>query len=67
MFSYNPNYFRSMSLSKQRELLLRILPTISPVVAFNLLEDTEKEILGNPVVDIKGFCKAKREEIKELN
>lgn len=65
--AYNPNYFRSMSLSKQRELLLRILPTISPVVAFNLLEDTEKEILGNPVVDIKGFCKAKREEIKELN
>ena len=65
--AYNPNYFRSMSLSKQRELLLRILPTISPVVAFNLLEDTEKEILENPVVDIKGFCKAKREEIKELN
>lgn len=65
--AYNPNYFRSMSLSKQRELLLRILPTISPVVAFNLLEDTEKEILENPVVDIKGFCKAKREKIKELN
>ena len=65
--AYNPNYFRSMSLSKQRELLLRILPTISPVVAFNLLEDTEKEILENPVVDIKGFCKAKREEMKELN
>lgn len=65
--AYNPNYFRSMSLSKQRELLLRILPTISPVVAFNLLEDTEKEILENPIVDIKGFCKAKREEIKELN
>ena len=65
--AYNPSYFRSMSLSKQRDLLLRILPTISPVVAFNLLEDTEKEILENPVVDIMGFCKAKREEIKELN
>lgn len=64
--SYYPNYFRSMELAKQRELLLRILPAISAEEAFNLLETEEKEILENPIVDIKGFSKAKRAEIKEL-
>ena len=64
--SYNPSYFRSLELSKQRELLLRILPAISPEDAYNLLEDEEKQIIGNPIVDIKGYCKSKREEIKEL-
>mgnify|MGYP002570739538 FL=1 len=57
--SYYPNYFRSMDLAKQRELLLRILPAISSEDAFKLLEKEEQEILEEPVADIKGFCKAK--------
>lgn len=65
--AYNPNYFRSMKLSEQRELLLRILPQISSDEAFNLLESEEKDILEKPIVDIKGFCKQKRADIKELN
>lgn len=64
--SYNPSYFRSLELSKQRDLLLRILPAISSEDAYNLLENEEKQIIGNPIVDIKGYCKAKREEIKML-
>ena len=40
--AYNPNYFRSMELSKQRELLIRILPSISSEEAFKLLDDTRK-------------------------
>lgn len=64
--SYYPNYFRSMDLAKQRELLLRILPAISSEDAFKLLEKEEQEILEEPVADIKGFCKAKRAEIKEI-
>lgn len=64
--AYNPTYFRSLELAKQRELLLRILPAISPKEAFNLLEDDEKKIIENPIVDIKGYCKQKRAEIKEL-
>lgn len=63
---YNPSYFRSLELAKQRELLLRILPAISSEDAFNLLENEEKNILESPIVDIKGYCKAKRQEIKEL-
>lgn len=65
--SYYPNYFRSLDLSKQRDLLLRILPAISAEDAFKLLEKEEQEILEEKVVDIKGFCKARRAEIKELN
>lgn len=65
--AYNPTYFRSMEQSKQRELLLRILPTISSEEAFDLLEEEERLILESPVVDIKGYCKAKRSNIKELN
>ncbi len=65
--AYNPSYFRSLKLSEQRELLLRILPAISSEEAFELLDDDEKEILEKPVVDIKGFAKAKRAEIKELH
>ena len=65
--SYYPNYFRSMDLAKQRELLLRILPAVSAEDAFKLLEKEEQEILEEKVVDIKGFCKARRAEIKEIN
>ena len=65
--SYNPSYFRSLKLTEQRELLLRILPAISSEEAFKLLEKEEKDILENPIPDIKGFCKARRAEIKELN
>lgn len=64
--SYYPNYFRSMDLAKQRELLLRILPSVSAEEVFKLLEKEEQEILEKPVIDIKGFSKAKRAEIKEL-
>ena len=64
--AYNPSYFRSMKLADQRELLLRVLPAISSDYAFNLLEKEEQEILETPVVDIKGFNKAKRAEIKQM-
>ncbi|MCI8999682.1 MAG: hypothetical protein HFJ26_01795 [Clostridia bacterium] len=64
--SYYPNYFRSLKLAEQRDLLLRILPSVSAKDAFKLLEKEEQEILGGQIVDIKGFCKARRAEIKEL-
>ena len=64
--AYNPSYFRSMKLTDQRELLLRVLPAISSEFAFNLLEKEEQDILEQPVVDIKGFNKARRAEIKEM-
>lgn len=65
--AYNPNFFRSMEMTKQRDLLLRILPAISPEEAFKLLQQDEREIVERPIMDIKGYCKSKRSEIKQLN
>ena len=64
--AYNPSYFKSMDSAKQKELLLRILPVIKSEYAFTLLSKEEQTILEKPVIDLKGFNKAKRAEIKEL-
>ena len=64
--AYNPSYFRSMELSKQRELLLRILPAIKSDYAFTLLEKEEQNNLKKTIVNKKGLNKAKRAEVKEL-
>ena len=63
--AYNPSYFRSLNLSEQRELLVRILPAITAQEAFNFLNEEEKRILEAPVEDIKEFNKNKRRQNKE--
>lgn len=65
--AYNPNYFGSMGCQEQQDLLLRILPPISTEVAFSMLNDEEQEILENPILNSKEFCKETRAEIKNLN
>ena len=64
--AYNPYYFRSLEQAKQRELLVNLLPSISPNEAFNLLDNMDKETLGGPIVDIKGYCENKRADKKLL-
>lgn len=64
--AYNPYYFRSLEQAKQRELLINLLPRISPSDAFNLLDNMDKETLGIPIVDIKGYCENKRADKKLL-
>ncbi len=56
-----------MAEIKQRELLLRVLPVVSSEDAFQLLDNAEREVLGQPIVDTKGYCQAQRANIKELN
>lgn len=64
--AYNPYYFRSLQQAEQRELLINLLPSISAEEAFNLLDDTDKKILEKPIIDIVGYCKAKRQENKRI-
>lgn len=64
--AYNPYYFRSLEQAKQRELLVNLLPSISPNDAFNLLDNMDKETLGGPIVNIKGYCENKRADKKLL-
>lgn len=64
--AYNPYYFRSLEQAKQRELLINLLPSISPNDAYDLLDNMDKETLGGPIIDIKGYCENKRADKKEL-
>lgn len=64
---YNPYYFSSLEPKDQRELLRGILPTIDYRDAFNLLSQSEREILVEPRMDLNGFIKNARTEIKELD
>lgn len=64
--AYNPYYFRSLEQAKQRELLINLLPSISSNDAFDLLDNMDKETLGCPIIDIKGYCENKRSDKKEL-
>mgnify|MGYP003302315934 FL=1 len=64
---YNPYYFSSLEPKEQRELLRSILPNIDYRAAFNLLSQTEREILVEPRMDLNGFIKSAREELKGLS
>ena len=64
--SYNPYRFNSLEHSKQKEILLRLLPPISKEDAFNLISKEEQEIIQEPILDNTGYSKSRREKIKEL-
>lgn len=63
---YNPYYFSSLEPKEQRELLRSILPNIDYKDAFNMLSESEQEILGGPKIDLTSFIKISREDIKSL-
>ena len=64
---YNSYYFSSLKPIEQRDLLRGVLPTIDYRDAFNLLTQSEREILVEPRMDLNGFIKNARDEVKELN
>lgn len=64
--AYNPYRFNSLEDAKQKELLLRLLPGISNLEAFNLLNENEREKIGAPIADNKEYTKNKRADIKNL-
>ena len=64
--SYNPYRFNSLEHSKQKEILLRLLPPISKEDALNLISKEEQEIIQEPILDNTGYSKSRREKIKEL-
>lgn len=63
---YNPYYFSSLEPKDQRELLRGILPSIDYKEAFEMLSPSEREILIEPRIDINGFIKEARDDIKSL-
>lgn len=64
---FNPYYFSSLEPREQRDLLKGILPSIDYKDAFELLSQSDKDILVQPRMDLNGFMKNARDEIKELD
>lgn len=64
--SYNPYRFSSLDPAKQKELLLRLLPSISKRDIYNTLTAEEKEVVTQPIEDYKTYNQMRRAEIKEL-
>lgn len=62
--AYNPYRFNSLKPVEQKELLLRLLPSISMNAAFKLLNKDEQEMIENPIIDNTEYAKQKRAEIK---
>lgn len=64
---HNPYYFASLEVKEQRDIFRKILPSISPEDAFNLLNEQEKEILKYPIeMNLATYVENRNEEKREL-
>lgn len=63
---FNTYYFSSLEPREQRELLKSVLPEINYRDAFNLLSQSEREILVEPRLELNNFIRNARLELKEL-
>ncbi len=65
--AYNPYRFCTLKPAEQKQLLLRLLPPISPKDAFKMLSEEEQKIIEKPIIDNTEFAKQKRADIKAYN
>ena len=66
LISHNPYYFASLEPREQKELIRRIIPSISKEESFNLLDENEKRIIGSPIEHLGSYIDKKNEQINEL-
>ncbi len=66
LISHNPYYFASLEPKDQKELIRRIIPSISKEDSFNLLNKDEKKIIGIPIEHLGSYIDKKNEQINEL-
>ena len=66
LISHNPYYFASLEPKEQKELIRRIIPSISKEESFNLLDENEKRIIGSPIEHLGSYIDKKNEQINEL-
>lgn len=64
--AYNPYRFFTLDPAAQKNLLLRLLPTLSAKEAFDLLNEQEQKVLENPIIDNTEYAKQKRADIKSF-
>lgn len=66
LVSHNPYYFAALEPKEQKELIRRIIPTISKEDSFNLLSESEQKIIGGPIEHLGSYTDKRNEEINEL-
>lgn len=66
LVAHNPYYFPSLELKEQKELLRRIVPAVDSKTAFNLLNQEEQEIIGQPIEYLASYVDDRNTEVNGL-
>lgn len=66
LVAHNPYYFYSLEPKEQKDLLRKIVPSIEPEDAFELLSEEEQAIIGSPIEFLNSYTDKRNEEINEL-
>lgn len=66
LVAHNPYYFASLEPKEQKELIRRIIPGISKEESYNLLNEDEQKIIGEPIEHLGSYTDKKNEEINEM-
>ena len=66
LISHNPYYFASLEPKDQKELIRRIIPSISKEESFSLLDENVQRIIGSPIEHLGSYIDKKNEQINEL-
>ena len=66
LISHNPYYFASLEPKDQKELIRRIIPSISKEESFALLNEEEQKIISSPIEHLGSYIDKKNEQINEL-
>lgn len=66
LISHNPYYFAALEPREQKELIRRIIPSISKEESFNLLSEDEQKVIGFPIEHLGSYIDKKNEYINEL-
>lgn len=66
LVAHNPYYFWTLEPKQQRDLIRNILPIIEPEIAFNLLSEDERKIIGDPIEQLNSYTSKRNQAIYEL-
>jgi DNA repair exonuclease SbcCD ATPase subunit len=66
LVAHNPYYFYSLEPKEQKDVLRKIVPTISAEDSYKLLDEYDKEIVKSPIDNLSSYTNDRNAEINEL-
>lgn len=66
LVAHNPYYFYSLEPKEQKDVLRKIVPTISSDEAFQLLDKYDQDIIKSPIENLSSYTVARNAEIDEI-